>query len=155
MPTPTQTLDIEPYLKQWLSVRVPELADRVYPFTGVQDTADPYCVYQRTKGERWSDQMGPDGVSATLFQVDVWSRRRQTAKAASDRICGTLDDPGLAGYRGALVAPSLPGSVWVQRVNHSDEFEDDADPEQGEERGWVRVSREYHFYFEETLRDPP
>ena len=146
------TLEIEPYLRQWLTVRVPALAGRVYPFTGVQDAGEVYCVYQRTKGRRYGDQEGPDGLSMALLQIDVWAHRRKDAKAASDKICGTADDPGLAGYRGAMVAPALAGSVWVQRVTHSDESEDDVEPEQGEERGWVRVSREYEIFFEETLR---
>ncbi len=150
----TQTLEIEPYLIAWVKARCPALAGRVYPVQGVQDDAPPYCVVTTVAGHRYRDQLGPDGLSFALIRVDVWALLRAVATVESDRICGTLDDPGLDGYRGVLVADGA-GEAFVQRIDAADGEEFFEPPEQGQPQGWQCARRDYRVFFEETLRAAP
>lgn len=146
------TLDYEPFLTQWIKDRVPALGGRVYPHMGVQDETGPYCTYLRVSGQRWGDQDGPDGASRIQIQIDVWCQVRQPAKQAADKICGTMEDKGLDGFHGNVTVAKI-GTICIQRARlvPGTDFEDYEEPQQGEERGWFRISRTFDIVYNELL----
>lgn len=140
-------MSVEAFVTAWLSSRpaVKKLAgNRIYPLELPQGAGIPAVTYYRVSQQAVRSLGGLAGLSKARLAFDCWATSYSDAKALATDIRGTVNNPGLDGYRGELAG------VFVQSCQCNNEMDLIEKPVHGDESGVKHTALDFEIVYEDV-----